>query len=715
MKNATPWERDAQRMDRAIRRSYRSLHGRAQAFSEADAALSPEARELGRILSFLGLSVPAFDREAQTPDALLELARAETGVGLRKVTLSGAWWKEGGTPLLCHDKEGQPVALLPAAWGGYRFVRQGRARKLTRARAADLSPEAWCFYRPLPARPLGIGQFLRFLARAFRPGDVAWLLVLSLLAGLLGMLMPAIDLFVFHHVVPSGTAAAIPGLCVLLAGAAAVTAVLELIRALWVLRLGNKLDLLGSNAIWARMLSLPSGFFREHESGSLAQRAAAIHDVCSILGRELIPTLLGCAFSLLYLIQIRMLAPELFGLAATSVLLLLGLYALLALLRARRSRAENERNRRLSGMVYQFLDGIGKIKTAGAERRAFARWAEVYDGATEQLDPGLIFSGCAEHALLFLFTILLYAAAFAKGLSASAFIAFNAAYSLFLGSVLSISRVNDQLAQLRPALEQLQPILSTAPEDPGGKVHVDRLSGEIRLEQVKFRYREDGPWVLDGLDVHIRPGEYVAVVGASGCGKSTLLRLLLGFERPQSGRVSYDGRDLADLDRRSVRRRIGSVLQNGKLFSGDIYSNIAVCAPGLTMDQAWQAAELSGLADDIRHMPMGMFTVLSEGGGGLSGGQRQRLLIARALASRPDVIFFDEATSALDNVTQNTVVKTLEGMSCTRLVIAHRLSTIRGCSRILYLDQGRVAEEGTFEALMALNGKFAALARRQLL
>ena len=228
-----------------------------------------------------------------------------------------------------------------------------------------------------------------------------------------------------------------------------------------------------------------------------------------------------------------------------------------------------------------------------------------------------------------------------------------------------------------------------------------------------FSYGENLPNVLDGLSLKIRSGQYVAIVGKTGCGKSTLMRIMLGFEKPQKGGVFYDGRDIERMDLKSLRRRIGSVMQSGKLFTGDIYSNIVINNPRLTMDEAWEAAEMAGFADDIRNMPMGMFTMISEGQGGISGGQRQRLLIARAIAGKPKILVFDEATSALDNITQKIVSDSLEKLKCTRIVIAHRLSTIKQCDRIIVLDQGHIIEDGTYENLIAKNGFFAELVERQ--
>jgi ABC-type bacteriocin/lantibiotic exporter with double-glycine peptidase domain len=365
-------------------------------------------------------------------------------------------------------------------------------------------------------------------------------------------------------------------------------------------------------------------------------------------------------------------------------------------------------------MVFQLLNGITKIKVSGSEARAYSKWADLYSRLHVMPNTFLTVSGAVSNLIVFGGTIVLYYCAYVNGLSASDYIGFNSAYSLFTSAVMAMAGVTAQISSLRPSIEMLRPIIEEAPETAGFKKRVEKLSGDIDVDRVRFRYNENMPYVLDDLELHIRAGEYIGIVGSSGCGKSTLFRVLLGFEQPQSGTVYYDSHDVEGLDLRSVRRRIGTVLQNGKLFSGDIYSNIVICAPWLTVDEAWEAAERSGFADDIRKMPMGMFTMISEGGGGLSGGQQQRLLIARALASDPDIVLFDEATSALDNITQAMVVNTLEEMNCTRIVIAHRLSTIRHCSRIIYLDKGKVVEEGTYDELMALGGKFAELASRQI-
>ena len=292
--------------------------------------------------------------------------------------------------------------------------------------------------------------------------------------------------------------------------------------------------------------------------------------------------------------------------------------------------------------------------------------------------------------------------------------AFTAAYAMVLEAFTSLAGITTIVANIKPILTMAEPILKAVPEGNEGRAMVTSLSGRIQLDNISFRYSDDTPWIIDDLSLKIEQGEYIAIVGHTGCGKSSLMRLMLGFETPQQGAVYYDGRDLKKLDLKSVRQKIGTVIQNGNLFSSDIFSNIAICAPSLTMEEAWEAAEIAGIADDIHDMPMGMHTVISEGQGGISGGQRQRLLIARAIAPKPKILMFDEATSALDNKTQKQVSDALSKLNCTRIVIAHRLSTIRHCDRIIVLDHGQIIESGSYEELLEKQGFFAELVKRQL-
>ncbi len=369
-----------------------------------------------------------------------------------------------------------------------------------------------------------------------------------------------------------------------------------------------------------------------------------------------------------------------------------------------------------SGMSYSMISGVQKIKLAGAEKRMFARWLDLYsEEAALTYDPPMFvkINSVISTAISLLSTIVLYFLAVSSGTDQSSYFAFMSAYGMVMGAFTALSGVALSAAQIRPMLEMAEPFLTTVPETTGESEIVTDITGNVELDHVSFRYSDDTPLILDDISLKIKAGEYVAIVGKTGCGKSTLMRLLLGFEKPDKGAVIYDGRDIGSLDLSSLRRKIGTVMQNGGLFQGDIYSNIVITAPELTLDDAWKAAEIAGIADDIREMPMGMHTLISEGQGGISGGQKQRIMIARAVAPGPKLLMFDEATSALDNKTQRQVSEALDSMGCTRIVIAHRLSTIKHCDRILVLDGGHIVEDGTYDELIKRKGFFAELVERQ--
>jgi ABC-type bacteriocin/lantibiotic exporter with double-glycine peptidase domain len=374
----------------------------------------------------------------------------------------------------------------------------------------------------------------------------------------------------------------------------------------------------------------------------------------------------------------------------------------------------------LSGKLFQMLNGLSKLRVAAAEDRAFAYWATDFAKAratsagARRVQNGVVTFN-AGYTLIATLIIFAVVAGPAKGaLSTASFLSFNAAFAIMMSGALQFTAAVTTAVAIVPMFEGVQPVVSQVPEVAAAQESPGDLSGDIEVSQACFSYTEDGPLILDHVSFHVRPGEFLAIVGTTGCGKSTLLRLLIGFARPTSGSVLYDAQDLSSLDVTAVRRQCGVVLQNGQLFAGSILSNI--CGAGsFTLDEAWEAAEMAGLDADIALMPMGMHTVLSEGGLTLSAGQRQRLMIARSLISRPRILFFDEATSALDNRTQEIVTESMRRLRATRIVIAHRLSTIMHADRVLVLDAGQVVESGAPSELLANgDGIFHHLVRRQV-
>ncbi|MEO1367117.1 MAG: ATP-binding cassette domain-containing protein, partial [Acidobacteriota bacterium] len=374
---------------------------------------------------------------------------------------------------------------------------------------------------------------------------------------------------------------------------------------------------------------------------------------------------------------------------------------------------------KLASLVFGMLSGIHKLRGAGAEARAFSLWANLFSEMrqkTVSVRRVANFQAAFNATFAVVTLMTLFAALYfwpEIELSVSEFLAFSAAFGQFQAASLSLIGLLSGVLGMVPLYERLRPILEAVPEVDEAKTVPGDLSGDLELNQVSFRYDVNGPLILNEVSVKARPGEFIALVGPSGSGKSTTLRLILGFEQPESGSIFFDGQDLPALDGQSVRRQMGVVLQNGRPMAGDIYQNI-VGNTNLGIDEAWEAAEMAGLKEDIQNLPMGMHTLISEGGAGFSGGQVQRLMIARAVVHRPRIVLFDEATSALDNKTQEKVIESLERLKATRIVVAHRLSTIRNADRIYVLDNGRVIEEGSFDELMERGGTFAELAARQI-
>ena len=688
------------------------------------AYLSDESRasdEIGQILKYYGVKAAEVPDSIKTLEDRLEYLLRPHGIMRRNVTLDKGWHKNAVGAMLGRRKDsGAVTALIPRGFSGYAWFDpdQGRWMRITGKNEDLFDAEAICFYKSFPLKELTPAGLLRYIAGCLDRADIALAVLSALAVSLVGMLLPWLNSQLFGKVAQNGSMRLLLGVAVFMISAAVSQLILSSINTLLVERITTRLDLSVQAATMMRILSLPADFFKKYSSGELASRAMQLQSLCSMLVFAVMNTGLASLFSLVYIGQIFVFAPALVVPAVAVVLATLIFSIITTLYQARITRRQMELAARESGMSYALITGVQKIKLAGAEKRAYARWSDLYArqvSATYNPPAFLRANAVISTAISLAGTLILYWAALRSGVSVADYYAFNSAYGMISMAFMSLAGIAATVAQFGPVLAMARPIMETVPEIAEGKQVIDQISGAIELNNISFRYRDDMPLVLDDLSLKIRAGQYVAIVGSTGCGKSTLMRILLGFEKPQKGAVYYNGKDLNTIDLKSLRRKIGVVMQDGKLFQGDIFSNIVISAPQLTLDQAWEAAEMAGIADDIRRMPMGMHTVISEGSGGVSGGQRQRLMIARAIAPRPKILMFDEATSALDNLTQKTVSDSLEKLKCTRIVIAHRLSTIRNCDRIIYLEKGRIVEDGTYEQLIALNGRFAELVERQRL
>lgn len=672
------------------------------------------------ILKFYRISPADIPSLVTDPEEQLEYALRPHGIMHRAVALTEGWYKDAFGPMIAYRaSDGAPVPVYPLPFTGYWFRDEtGRKTKVSARNAGEFACEARCFYRPLPLGKISLGDLLAYMRQCLSAADIALLVGITLAATLVGMLLPPIVKVLTGYVADTGSYAVLWSTAAFLLCTALSQQLVTASREISVNRILTKASVSVASAFMMRILSLPATFFKDFNAGELASRAGAAKTVVELIVANVLSLGTTAVFSLLYVAQIGAFTPVLMWPAILIIAATVAAMLATSLVQMRVTRRQMEYAAKESGKSFALVYGVQKVKLAGAEKRAFAQWARAYTKSAElQYNPPLFLkvSGAVQSAVALAGAIVLYYLAATSGVSPSDYIAFFAAYGMVMGAFTSLAGVMQASAQIRPYLDMMEPILAAEPEIAEDKEIVTSLAGRIELSGVRFRYGEDAPYVIDGMDLKIRPGEYVAVVGKSGCGKTTLVRLLLGFETPEKGAIYYDGKDMAGLDLRSLRRRIGAVTQDGSLFQEDIFSNITISAPHLSEADAWEAAEIARIADDIRAMPQGMGTMISEGSGGISGGQRQRLMIARAVAPKPRVLIFDEATSALDNKTQKQVAEALDALKCTRIVIAHRLSTIKNCDRILYLEGGRIVEDGTYDELIERDGLFAELVERQRL
>lgn len=745
---------EAQRVHHSRQSAQRSLASALSGMSglvngqavDADAAADfadPLTAALAAVMNHIGVEdhlprQPAAeaDKAAERLTPLLSAARLRS----RRVLLRDGWWLADGVAMLGWLGDArQPVALLPDAGGFEMRTPTGRVRVNTDI-AGELAPEAIQIYRPLPARALSAIAALRFPLRGLS-ADGLRMALCGLGAALLALLVPVATGLLFDIAIPRADHGQLAFIITGLIAAALGGAGFDLVKTMAVLRLESRIDGVMQAAIMDRLLALPVGFFRRFTAGDLADRTLGLQSAREILAAGTMAGLLGSVFGLVSLGLLIVYDARLAALATGLALLSALITAALSYGQLRHERDHIRRQGRLDGLVLQLIIGIGKLRVAGAEPRAMAQWVRGFTAQKHYAVAAQRFANALEtfHAVfptLAMATVFLAVAllmesdakeqalraladttgrnALSKPFSTGSFLAFTAAFGQLLAAMTEMANALTRSLTVLPLLERARPILQTTPEVPAGRDMPGELAGGVCLNRVSFRYAADAPPVLHDLSLSIEPGAFVALVGPSGSGKSTMLRLLLGFERPDQGEVFFDGRAAERLDMSAVRRQIGVVLQNGRITAGSLFQNIIGTAP-LGLDDAWHAARLVGLDQDIEQMPMGMHTVLMDGGGTLSGGQRQRLMIARALVHRPRLLLLDEATSALDNRTQAVVTASLGKLSVTRVVIAHRLSTIRDVDRVFVLDGGRLVQSGRYGDLMASDGPFKTLANRQLL
>jgi ATP-binding cassette subfamily C protein len=654
---------------------------------------------------------------------VIEIARGAR-LRVRRTLLRGDWWKQDVGPLVAwHGEQRHPVALIRGAErSGYTMIEPatGTQRPVGRSLAMELAPEAVTFYPALPSRPLGFRDLLGFSFRHSR-GNASRIGLAVAMIGALSLVPPFITNVLINSVIPRTELDQLAFCALALVVTAVAMAGVQAMQAFAMLRVEGLVDWRLQAAVIDRLLRLPASLFREYTIGDFVDRSMGVDTARRIFtGRALRGMMAGlfCWFS----IGLMLYYDLKLGLVATVLVIFRALLIIAtSAIRLYHETRHFELQGKIGGFVLQLISGVGKLRVAAATARALAVWSRQFATQKQYFiasQHAANVLGVFESAFSTVATLIIFAAASFTGSTLlqniGGFLAFFAAFGQSMGAIGAWAMgVSESLIAI-PQLRRLRPLISGDIEVSEDRKSPGELSGTIELSRLTFRYVPSGPPVLDNVTLTIAQGEYVAIVGPSGSGKSSLFRLLLGFEKPESGAVFLDGKAIDTLDISAVRRQFGVVLQSARLANGSIYDNICGGVQ-LPLEQAWEAARLAGLDADIRSMPMGMHTVVSEGVNTLSGGQRQRIMIARAVARRPRILLFDEATSALDNQTQAIVSASLGNLNVTRVIIAHRLSTVRQADRIIVIVDGKIVQSGSYSELSTTPGTFASFAKRQLL
>lgn len=639
----------------------------------------------------------------------------------REVVLEEKWYEEdAGALLVSFGEDMEPAACIPRGQQGYLLYRNGKKTvKLTEELAEKCDPKAFMVYRPFPNEAMTAKRFFKYCVEGLSRADMVSLVFLTVISSLIGLLIPTLNQKLYDQFIPMGEGGLIIQIGCLIGAFMIGNLAFSLVKNIAFFRLTSHIQCEVQNAVYYRIFELPENFFRKYESADLAVRVMELGVLASQVAEMILSLGLSLVASVFYLVRMFSYSVTLSIASLIMSVLFAGLVYVLASKQMKYQKQAMELDGKSDSKMFQFIMGIEKIRIAGIEERAIYEYLKEFVKQRQVTTDMARFSNVSDairSVSSSVFTMVLFGLAYqSSGLTMGEFVGFNSAFGMVSAAITGVTGALVTYKMLKPAYERVKDVLETAPEANEAKRLPGQMSGSIDLDHVAFAYGEGALMIFHDLSLHIKAGEYVGLVGSSGCGKSTLLKLLLGFEKPVSGKIYYDNQDMEELDLQELRKKFGVVLQDGELISGSIYENITLTAVNASYDDVERVVEEVGLTEDIEEMPMGLQTVVTEHCGTISGGQKQRILIARALINQPKVIFFDEATSALDNVTQAQVCDTLEKMDSTRIVIAHRLSTIRNCDRILVLDQGNIVEEGDYETLMEKKGMFWELARRQIL
>ena len=645
----------------------------------------------------------------------LEIIKSKCGIGLRSVELEQGWYNTVLLPMIADTVDGKRLVILPSGNGGCLYIENRRMIHISDKNADMFKPQAVCLCKGFKNGPVSMRDVLAFLAESIYGKRLVNIITVSVTATVAGLALPWITRFIFESIIPSSQPVrSIFGAFVL--SVIGIQVILQFTRSLVLNNSVQESNAYIQSAIYSRLMSVSPGFFKKIKSGELVRMVMEFSDITRFVSARSIGSVICMLLSPLYLIQINRYEPEATLWVITVSLIITGLSVIEGVFSMKLAKRRTEAVADMSGFCYEIFSAMDQIKLCGAESRIMKRWSEKYLNLSKCEDVPFFI----RHMPAIRKTVSVIAAVgifiIGAGLESFLYIPLYAAYGAFIGAIVGASDGVKSILSFASSYSLIKPLLLAECEEyEEGKKHITKIDGNISIADLRFRYEENMPYVIDSISLDINKNESVGIVGSSGSGKSTLIRLLLGFETAETGSVSVDGTDLREIDLKSYRRLIGVVLQDGGLISGSIYSNITMTKPDATLEEAERAAQLAGFSEDLQDMPMGLHTPVNNVNCTLSGGQVQRILIARAIISDPSLIIFDEATSSLDNVTQAKITQTVDSLKCTKIIVAHRLSTIKQCDRIIVIDKGKIVQEGKYDELINTDGHFRDLALKQLI
>ncbi|MBR6399746.1 MAG: ATP-binding cassette domain-containing protein [Firmicutes bacterium] len=681
-------------------------------FKILNSASSDNNSEIEVILRYLGYD---YRVKANTLRQQFEEVLNELGLSFRFVELSGEWYTDNMLPLMVWHN-GEYKAVLPGFKGTCYYYDGKNRKRITGENADEFDTTGICFYKGFKKGQVTKAGLIKYMLSCVRKREYLLMLAAAALVTLFSVLYAQMQHHIFQSLIPSGSGKYVASITAFLLGLAISMFVVNVFKGVVSANIPLVISANLQGALIARLLRLKPSFFEERQSGSLGENIIRLSDVSDMISGENVSALMSFVLSFVYIAMIRVNANEFTPYVLMLFAITLVMNVANALVCDRYTKKFQKNTNEMTGFVYELFGGMENVKLNNADATMFDRWSDYY---TETLmshkKPLFIKHYNAFYALISaVYTMAIYMIGIRSNIGAADFITFMALYGMFVATTSGISKVFDSVVRYNTAFSRIEDFLRAETEETGKKADLKGIEKAIAFSNVSYKYPNADKDVISDMSFSIPKGKKIGIVGKSGCGKSTLLKLLLGFEQPYSGHIFIDDTDLNEINLRSYRKNLGVVLQNTKLIPADIISNITLTSPSASNDEVMAAIEAMGLKGDIEKMPMGLSTYISEENMSISVGQKQRVLLARAIISKPALLVLDEATNALDNITQAAVTRYIENTETTAIIVAHRLSTIKQCDDIIVLDNGKIAEQGSYDELIAKNGQFYELVKNQL-